>query len=125
MFNFAKQKFKDMAKNKIGKLFNKTIVWGCSLNELDEQELLYTKEGNNIVLKDNNGTKVTGNYDNYVLPTGNKEIMTTEETDVSEYATAQIVDANLKAENIKNGVIILGVTGEYTGENGGTEETGE
>lgn len=114
-----------MAKNKIGKLFNKTIVWGCSLNELDEQELLYTKEGNNIVLKDNNGIKVTGNYDNYVLPTGNIDITSTEETDVSEYATAQIVDANLKAENIKNGVIILGVTGEYTGENGATEETGE
>lgn len=105
-----------MAKNKIGKLFNKTIVWGCSLNELDEQELLYTKEGNNIVLKDNNGTKVTGNYDNYVLPTGNINITDTEETDVSEYATAQIVDANLKAENIKNGVIILGVTGIYAGE---------
>lgn len=105
-----------MAKNKIGKLFNKTIVWGCSLNELDEQELLYTKEGNNIVLKDNNGTKVTGNYDNYVLPTGNINITNTEETDVSEYATAQIVDANLLPENIKDGVIILGVTGEYTGE---------
>ena len=105
-----------MAKNKIGKLFDKTIVWGCSLNELDEQELLYTKEGNNIVLKDKNGTKVTGNYDNYVLPTGNINITNTEETDVSEYATAQIVDANLLPENIKDGVIILGVTGEYTGE---------
>ena len=105
-----------MAKNKIGKLFDKTIVWGCSLNELDEQELLYTKEGNNIVLRDNNGTKITGNYNGYVLPTGNIAITNTEETDVSEYATAQIVDANLKAENIKNGVIILGITGEYTGE---------
>ena len=108
-----------MAKNKIGKLFDKTIVWGCSLNELDKQELLYIKEGNNIVLKENNGTKVTGNHDNYVLPTGNIEIMSTEETDVSNYATAKIVDANLKAENIKDGVIILGITGEYTGE---TEE---
>lgn len=103
-----------MAKNKIGKLFDKTIVWGCSLNELDEQELLYTKEGNNIVLKDNNGTKVTGNYNGYVLPTGNIDITNTEETDVSEYATAQIVDANLKAKNIKKGVIILGITGTYT-----------
>ena len=111
-----------MAKNKIGKLFDKTIVWGCSLNELDEQELLYTKEGNNIVLKDNNGIKVTGNYDGYVLPTGNKEITTTEETDVSVYATAQIVDANLKAENIKDGVIILGIIGTYTGETKETEE---
>ena len=102
-----------MAKNKIGKLFDKTIVWGCSLNELDEQELLYTKEGSNIVLKDNNGTKVTGNYDNYVLPTGTIEITGTKETDVSDYATAQIVDVNLKEENIKKGVIILGITGTY------------
>jgi CHASE2 domain-containing sensor protein len=108
-----------MAKNKIGKLFDKTIVWGCSLNELDEQELLYTKEGNNIVLEDNNGIKVTGNYNGYVLPTGNIDITNTEETDVSEYATAKIVDANLKAENIKNGVIILGITGTYTGETEG------
>ena len=108
-----------MAKNKIGKLFDKTIVWGCSLNELSENELLYTKKGNNIVLKDNNGTKVTGNYDDYVLPTGNIEIMTTEETDVSEYATAQVIDANLIPENIKDKVIILGITGTYTGETEG------
>jgi hypothetical protein len=112
-----------MAKNKIGKLFDKTIVWGCSLNELDEQELLYTKEGNNIVLKDNNGTKVTGNYDKHVLPTGKIEITDTKETDVSQYATAQIVDVNLKAENIKDGVLVLGITGTYTGETEETEET--
>ena len=105
-----------MTKNKIGKLFNKTIVWECSVNELEENELLYIKEGNNIVLKDNNGTKVTGNYDNYVLPNGNINITDTKKTNVSEYATAQIVDANLLPENIKDGVIILGVTGEYTGE---------
>lgn len=104
-----------MAKNKIGKLFDKTIVWGCSLNELDEHELLYTKEGNNIVLKDNNGTKVTGDYNGCVLPTGNKEITSTEQIDVSKYATAQIVDANLEAKNIRKGVIILGITGTYTG----------
>lgn len=114
-----------MAKNKIGKLFDKTIVWGCSLNELSENELLYINEGNNIVLKDNNGTKVTGNYDGYVLPTGNIDIMTTEEVDVSAYATAQIVDVNLEANNIKDGVIILGVTGKYQGEsNGGSSDGG-
>ena len=105
-----------MAKNKIGKLFDKTIVWGCSLNELDEKELLYTKEGNNIVLTDNNGAKTTGNYDRHVVPTGKIEITNTKETDVSNYATAQVVDANLLPKNIKDGVIILGVTGEYKGE---------
>jgi len=105
-----------MAKNKIGKLFDKTIVWGCSLGELGDKELLYTKENNNIILKDRNGINVTGNYNKNVAPTGNINITSTEEIDVSAYATAQIVDANLKAENIKDGVIILGITGEYTGE---------
>lgn len=105
-----------MAKNKIGKLFDKTIVWGCSLGELGDKELLYTKENNNIILKDRNGISVTGNYNKNVAPTGNINITSTEEIDVSKYATAQIVDANLLPENIKDGVIILGVTGEYTGE---------
>lgn len=104
-----------MAKNKIGKLFDKTIVWGCSLGELGDKELLYTKENNNIVLKDKNGINVTGNYNKNIAPSGSINITSTEEIDVSEYATAQIVDANLKAENIKEGVIILGITGEYTG----------
>ena len=48
-----------------------------------------------------------------VEPTGKKEITDTEETDVSAYATAQVVDANLIAGNIKKDVTILGVTGTY------------
>ena len=108
-----------MAKSKIGKLFDKTIVWGCSLGELGDKELLYIKENNNIILKDKNGINVTGNYNKSVSPTGNINITSTEETDVSNYATAKVVDANLKAENIKEGVIILGITGEYTGETEG------
>ena len=44
-------------------------------------------------------------------PVGNKEITTTEKVDVAGYATAQVVDANLKPENIKKGVVILGVVG--------------
>lgn len=111
-----------MAKSKIGKLFDKTIVWGCSLGELGDKELLYIKENNNIILKDKNGINVTGNYNKSASPTGNINITSVEETDVYNYATAKVVDANLKAENIKNGVIILGITGEYTGENEETEE---
>lgn len=48
---------------------------------------------------------------NLVEPTGNKEITDTAETDVAAYATAQVVDANLIAGNIKKDVTILGVTG--------------
>ena len=118
-----------MAKNKIGKLFDKTIVWGCSLNELEEKELLYFKDGTSVVLIDKNGVNITKSFsiDSSTIkgefsPVGKIEITTTEEVDVSEYATAQVVDANLIPENIKDGVIILGITGTYTGE---TEEVGE
>ena len=45
--------------------------------------------------------------------TGKVEITGTAEVDVTEYATAQVVDANLVAENIKKDVEILGVTGTY------------
>lgn len=47
----------------------------------------------------------------YLIPTGKKNITDTTETDVAAYATAQVVDANLVAGNIKKDVTILGVTG--------------
>ena len=46
-------------------------------------------------------------------PTGNIEITSTESVNVAAYATAQVVDANLIAGNIKKDVTILGVTGTY------------
>lgn len=50
-----------------------------------------------------------------VEPAGKKTLTNTSETDVAEYATAQVVDSNLTAGNIKKDVEILGVTGTYTG----------
>lgn len=47
--------------------------------------------------------------------TGKVNITGTEEVDVTNYATAQVVDANLVAGNIKKDVAILGVTGSYEG----------
>lgn len=46
-----------------------------------------------------------------ITPTGNINITSTSQVDVTNYATAQVVDADLVAGNIKNGVDILGVTG--------------
>ena len=46
-----------------------------------------------------------------IEPEGNIEITSTALTDVTQYATAQVVDANLLAGNIKKGVTILGVEG--------------
>lgn len=46
-------------------------------------------------------------------PTGKKEITSTAEVNVANYATAQVVDADLIAGNIKKDVDILGVVGTY------------
>ena len=46
-------------------------------------------------------------------PTGNINITNTNSVNVSDYATAQIVDANLIAENIKKDITVLGITGTH------------
>lgn len=57
-----------------------------------------------------------------VEPTGKKTIDSTAEVDVSLYASAQVVDADLVAGNIKKDVNILGVTGTYEGGGGGSSD---
>lgn len=54
-----------------------------------------------------------------ITPTGTINITDTTLTDVTNYANAQVVDADLTAGNIKDGVNILGVLGTFTG-GGGT-----
>lgn len=49
------------------------------------------------------------------VPTGNVDITTTSQYNVTTYATAQVVDANLISANIVSGTTILGVTGSYEG----------
>ena len=48
-----------------------------------------------------------------VIPLGTIEISRVGEIDVKHYATAQIVDANLKPENIAKGVNVLGIDGVH------------
>ena len=62
---------------------------------------------------------VTGNLVPGITPTGNIQLTSTAQTDVTNYATAQVVDADLVAGNIKKDVNILGVTGTYEGSGGG------
>ena len=57
-----------------------------------------------------------------VEPTGKKTIDSTAEVDVSLYASAQVVDANLVAGNIKKDVNILGEIGTYEGGGGGSSD---
>lgn len=61
---------------------------------------------------------VTGTLQEGITPTGNINITSTSQTDVTNYATAQVVDANLVAGNIKKDTSILGVTGTYEGSGG-------
>lgn len=62
----------------------------------------------------------------YLKPEGKIYISDTNETDVSKYATAQVFDSNLKAENIKKGAYILGITGTYDNSiKGITQGTGQ
>ena len=50
-----------------------------------------------------------------ITPSGKIEITNTEEINVTNYETAQVVDSNLSAENIKEGVSILGKVGTFKG----------
>ena len=53
--------------------------------------------------------------------TGNINITSMSQVDVTNYATAQVVDADLVAGNIKKDVDILGIVGTYEGGGGGDE----
>lgn len=63
---------------------------------------------------------VTVNVPQGVFPTGKINITDTSETDVTNYAKAQVVDANLVAANIKKDVNILGILGSFEGGGGGS-----
>ena len=66
------------------------------------------------IKKDVNILGVTGTYEGGgITPTGNINITTTSQVDVTNYATAQVVDSDLIAANIKKNINILGVTGTY------------
>ena len=56
-----------------------------------------------------------------IKPTGKLTLTNTTETDCTNYAAVQIVDANLLAENIKKDVSVLGITGAYEGGGGSSD----
>lgn len=78
----------------------------------------YNKAGQLVELTGVNGlraTKSDGTKLTYIAPSGKLNITDMALKDVTNYAQAQIVDANLVAGNIKKGVTILGVTGTFEG----------
>lgn len=112
----------------MGKLRQALVDLGCSLNGHDPMGETITQIVKSI------GDDLTGetieskrlvsilqeiaykyDYDAH-QPSGKINITSTAEVDVAAYATAQVVDANLVATNIKKDVVILGITGTYEGE---------
>lgn len=91
---------------------SKVTMSGTDLN-IGDATIIYDEDliPSNIK-KDVDIFGVVGTYEGSgVLPTGNINITDMSEYDVTEYATAQVVDADLIASNIKEGVNILGITG--------------
>lgn len=56
---------------------------------------------------------VVGNFKGGIEPSGKYIITNTQEVDVTQYAKAQVIDENLKAENIVENVEVLGIIGTY------------
>ena len=80
-----------------------------------------TKKGTSAKYLPENMAEEISTIETGIIPSGKIEITNTEEINVSEYATAQIVDSNLAEENIKEGVSILGKVGTFKG--GSSENT--
>lgn len=80
---------------------------------IPEGSLDITENGTNIDVANKATVNVNVPSGGGVTPTGNINITDTNQTNVAAYATAQVVDANLIATNIKKDVVILGITGTF------------
>lgn len=93
-------------------------------------ENLFKETANSIREKDGTTTKIKPldfpdrirAIEKGIFPQGKANITNTEEVDVSSFSKAQVVDENLKAENIAEGIEVLGITG--TLKSGGLEING-
>lgn len=88
-----------------------------TLRDDDTGELTSIGDGQIVTVTDTLGAQLISDglavAFTLITPTGKIDITGTAEVDVTNYAAAQVVDANLIAENIKKDVTILGVTGTY------------
>ena len=81
-----------------------------------------TKKGTSAKYLPENMAEEISTIETGITPSGKIEITNTEEINVTNYETAQVVDSNLSAENIKKDISILGVTGTFEGGGGTTQE---
>ncbi len=77
----------------------------------DVATAIRTKKGTTGAINPQNFSSEIESIETGINPSGKKTITSTAETDVTNFATAQVVDSNLVASNIKKNVSILGVTG--------------
>lgn len=85
---------------------------------------LRNRQGLERTYSDINTVTIPDEDDNPIIfayEEGKKDITSTNETDVSGYATAQVSDSNLIPGNIKKDVNILGITGTHEGGEGPSE----
>ena len=113
------------------KITDKNGIKLKTANKYVREDLAVTLTDNDInnivaenIKKDISILGVTGTFEGGITPSGKIEITNTEEINVTNYATAQVVDSNLSAENIKEGVSILGKVGTFKGGGDTTQEDG-
>lgn len=85
---------------------------GNTLIDLTGDDVTQADVKTGVKFHDKSGAQKEGTYAG-IIPTGKITITSGSEIDCAAYATAQVSDANLTAGNIKSGVTILGVTGNY------------
>jgi hypothetical protein len=99
--------------------YNVTEYSNANFNVQKEQTSVVPKEEKQILTPSENKffDKVTVEPipSQYIVPSGSIDIVNTNEVDVTKYEKAQIIDENLKAENIAEGVEVLGITGTHAG----------
>lgn len=98
------------------------VVYRESGREPQTKEVEYVENGEYVITPDEGYILEQANVnvnvpipEGYIKPEGNMDITTTDEYDVSTYATAQIKDNNLIPENIAENVEVLGITGTFHG----------
>ena len=85
---------------------------GNTLIDLTEDDVTQADVKTGVKFHDKSGAQKEGTFAG-IIPTGKITITSGSEIDCAPYATAQVSDANLTPGNIKSGVTILGVTGNY------------
>ena len=91
-------------------------------NYKDIANAIRSKTGENSLISAEEMPQKISEIETGIEPVGNKQITTTEQVNVTEFATAQVVDANLVAENIKKDVTVLGILGTLEGGSGDLDE---